>query len=126
MAQPSEIDRMYRRVADAPDTEARMQIFEHCGFPLTDLDNYETIPGSDPVFETSWHRWLHLFQLTTGVERASVMAIAFELHRSTSNPLLMNVGFFSHGFSDSTRDMYYAKAMCLANRKPVYDMEIES
>ena len=117
MTEPrSDIDRMYRRVRAAETTEDRIRVFEHCGYGLTDLDNYETIPGSDPVFETSWHRWLYLFQLTTGTERASVLAIAYELHRSTSNRHLQGVGFYSHAFSDSTRDMYYAKAMCLAYR----------
>lgn len=116
------IKAMYRRVKRTESTKDRIRIFELEGYDLTDLDNYSTVPGDDPVYEKSWHRWLYLFQLTTGVERAAVMNIAFELHRSSPNPNLHGVGFFSHAFSDSTRDFYYAKAMCLANR-PLIDPE---
>ncbi len=125
MAEQSPIDLMYAQVRTSEDTETRIRVFERYGYPLPDLDNYDILPGNDPVFESGWHRWFFLFQLTTGIERASIMAIAFELHRSCPSPHMHNVGFFSHTFSDSSRDMYYAKAMCLAYRSMLADNDVE-
>lgn len=110
---------LYAAAEALETTEQRIVFFGQQQFELTPLDNYDVTPGSDPVFERGWHRWLFLFQCTKGVERAAIMNIAFELHRSNPNPHLHGVGFFSHGFSDSTRDFYYAKAMCLAYRELV-------
>lgn len=114
--------RALRLTKQAKTTAERLKIFRDLGFELPDIDNYAVDPGSDVEFEIGAFRWLYLFQLTTGTERAMIMNIAFELHRSCTDPYMHGVGFFSHSFRDSTRNMYYAKAMCLAYR----DILIES
>ena len=121
----SDIDIMYRQVANAGDTEVRIRVFERYGYDLPPIDNYECTPGSDPTFEAGWHRWYYLYQLTKGVERAAVLNIAFELHRSSPNLHFQGTGFFSHGFSDATRKFYLAKAMCIMYMGIVEDRDCE-
>lgn len=120
-----DINIMYEQVRAAEDTPTRMQVFARYGFELPPIDNYSCLPGSDPVFERGWHRWYYLYQCTTGVERASILAIAFELHRSNPSVHLHGTGFFDHAFSDATRKFYIAKAVCIANMGIIEDMDPE-
>ena len=117
---PVDFDIMSRMLRDGTDwnTEERIAYMKICEYELPDIDNYACQPMTDTVFEQRQHRWLWLFHMTTGVERAAVIQLAAELFKATSVPHLMGVPFFSQVFSDATRDAYYAKAMCMMYRDP--------
>jgi hypothetical protein len=94
----------------------RIGYMKMCEYELPDIDNYCCEPMADLPFEQLQHRWLWLFQMTTGIERAAAIQLAVELFKATSKPHLYGVPFFSHAFDDATRDAYYAKAMCMLYR----------
>lgn len=98
------------------NTEERMVYMKMCRYELSDIDNYCCEPGSDPDFEQGMQRWLWLFRMTTGVERAAVIHLAVEFFKDTYNPHLVGANFFGAGLCDATRDAYYAKAMCMLYR----------
>lgn len=107
------IDEMYRLIANADNTEQRIKIFEISGYPCPSMDNYNGDYGQDPDFENGYHKWVHLYSLTRGVERAAVISVAVELFKNSDIHLRHGCNFFSHAFNDDTRDAHYAKAMCL-------------
>jgi hypothetical protein len=99
-------------------TEERIGYMKICNYDLPDIDNYCCEPTTDLPFEQLQHRWLWLFQMSKGLERAAVIQLAVELFKATSIPHLSRVPFFSPVFSDATREAYYAKAMCMLYRDP--------
>jgi hypothetical protein len=99
-------------------TEERIGYMKICKYDLPDIDNYDCVPMTDLPFEQGQHRWLWLFGMTKGVERAAVIQLAAELFKATTIPHLVGVPFFCNVFSDATRDAYYAKAMCMLYRDP--------
>ena len=108
---PHDVEAVYRSVESCDDTETRIWCFERYGYSLGDIDNYGVV---DRDFDQVWHRWLLLFQCTKGTERAAAISVAAELFRSSPPTGLTGTeGIFSHGFSESTRNYYFAKAMCI-------------
>ena len=115
---PFDFDTMSAVLRDRTDwnTAERIAYMNLCEYELPNIDNYCCEPMTDQEFEMNQHRWLWLFRMSTGIERAAVIQLAAELFKATSNPHLYGVPFFSHVFSDATRDAYYAKAMCMLYR----------
>lgn len=97
-------------------TRERLNYFELCEYELPIIDNYACEPDSDPDFEQGMHRWLWLFRMSSGLERAAAIQLAVELFKDTTNVHLVGANFFSSAFTDATRDAYYAKAMCMLYR----------
>ncbi len=115
---PFDFDTMSKELRYRTDwtTRERLNYFELFKYELPVIDNYVCEPMTDLPFEQLQHRWLWLFQMATGVERAAAIQLAVELFKATSTPHFVGVPFFSHAFSDATRDAYYAKAMCMLYR----------
>lgn len=111
-----EIAIMYAQVANGEDTETRMRVFKRYSQDLPNIDNYNCGPGQDQDFEKGYHRWLYLYQLTNGVERAAVINLAVQLFENSPLRMQYQTHFFEHSFSDATRDYHYAKAMCMLYR----------
>lgn len=109
---PFDYDTMSAVLQERTDwnTEERIAYMKICEYELPNIDIYCCEPMSDPDFEQRRHWWLWLFRRTTGVERAAIIQLAVELFKTTSSVHLMTV------FRDTTRDAYYAKAMCMLYR----------